>query len=215
MPEPLDPGGIERAGRCGGMETGAPEDFVGHPVADPREVLLHEENRFEWGPAAAFEETREAFQRKFLGKNARREGGPPRGRRGSLVEADAAEVAFVLEDEGARVLPEDEVVVFAWIVVRLVLAAEFAAHAEVDAEPEVVGKLEKHLLAAGLGGEKFFPGEQGLNSSGISIAEDPDFRADKSHAENGLAKSRVPLATAVFDFGEFRHGWLEDDGAKK
>lgn len=51
---------VQRAGRRGRVDLGAPEDFVGHPVADAREMFLHEEHGLERGAAAAFEEAGEA-----------------------------------------------------------------------------------------------------------------------------------------------------------
>ena len=125
------------------------------------------------------------------------------------METDAAEVAFILENEGAGVLTEDEMVVFARKIIRLILATEFTAHAEVNSEPEVSGKLEKHLFAAGLGGKKLFAGQEGLEGNGIRVAEDADLRSCKVDAKNGLSNPRVPLAAAVFDFGKFGHGFVE------
>ena len=205
LPEALGLRGFERAGGCGRMEAGAPEDFVGHPVADAREVFLHEEHGFERGAAAAFEEAGEARERKFLGKNAWGERRPPGGWFGALVEAHAAEVAFVLEDEGMGGLVEDEMIVLARGVVRKEFTAEFAAHAEMNAQPEIVGELEEHLFAAGLGGEEFFAGELGAKSGGVGVTEDADLGSGEANGKDGLAKTRVPLAAAVFDFGEFRH----------
>lgn len=121
------------------------------------------------------------------------------------MEAHAAEMAFVLEDEGVASLVEDEVVVLAGGVIGEGFAAEFAAHAEVDAQPEVVGELEEHLFAAGLGGEEFFAGELGAENGGVGVAENTDLGTSETDREDGLAEARIPLAAAVFDFGEFGH----------
>ena len=131
-----------------------------------------------------------------------------------MVQADAAEVALILENKGARVLAEDEMVVFARRIIWLILAAEFPAHAEVDTEPEVVGKLEKHLFAAGPGGEQLPAGQERLDGSGVRVAEDPDFGSCKVNVENDLADSRIPLAAAVFDFGKFGHGFVDGKGVE-
>ncbi len=70
LPEPSDLIRDERAGGIGRMEACAPKDFVGHPIPDAREMLLHEEHGLEWSAAAALEETREALQSEFVRKNA-------------------------------------------------------------------------------------------------------------------------------------------------
>ena len=131
------------------------------------------------------------------------------------MKTHAAEVAFILENESARILAEDQMVVFARRVVWLILAAEFAAHPEVDTEPEVPGKLKKHLFATGLGGKKLFAGQERLDRSGIRVAEDADFRSCKVHAENNLANSWIPLAATVFNFGKFGHRFAEEKGRAK
>ncbi len=77
----------------------SPKNFVGHPVADARKELLHEEERFEWGTGAAGADILEFFLTEFRGVEGGREDGPPtRGLRGE-GEADSAEEAGILKDE--------------------------------------------------------------------------------------------------------------------
>ena len=47
-------GGRERSGRALGMDGGAPEHLVGHPVADARKTFLHQQDGLDRGAAAAF-----------------------------------------------------------------------------------------------------------------------------------------------------------------
>jgi len=77
----------------------SPKNFVGHPVANARKELLHEEEGFEWGTGAAGANVFEFFLTEFWGVEGRREGGPPRRRLRRESEADPAEEAGVLEDE--------------------------------------------------------------------------------------------------------------------
>ena len=77
----------------------SPKNFVGHPVADARKELLHEEEGFEWGTRAAGADVFEFFLTEFRRVDGGREGGPPRRRLRRESEADPAEEAGVLEDE--------------------------------------------------------------------------------------------------------------------
>ena len=77
----------------------SPKNFVGHPVADAGEELLHEEKGFEWGTGAAGADILEFLLTEFRGVEWGREGGPPRrGLRGE-GKADSAEEAGILENE--------------------------------------------------------------------------------------------------------------------
>ena len=77
----------------------SPKNFVGHPVADAGEELLHEEKGFEWGTGAAGADIFESFFTELRGVEWGREGGPPRRRLRGEGEADSAEEAGILKDE--------------------------------------------------------------------------------------------------------------------
>ena len=77
----------------------SPKNFVGHPVADARKELLHEEEGFEWGAGAPGADISKFFLTEFWGVEGRREGGPPRRRLRGKGEADPAEEAGILKDE--------------------------------------------------------------------------------------------------------------------
>ena len=77
----------------------SPKNFVGHPVADARKELLHEEEGFERGTRAAGADITEFFLTEFCRVEWGREGGPPRRRLRGEGEADSAEEAGILKDE--------------------------------------------------------------------------------------------------------------------
>ena len=77
----------------------SPKNFVGHPVADAGEELLHEEKGFEWGTGAAGADIFESFFTELRGVEWGREGGPPRRRLRGEGEADSTEEAGILKDE--------------------------------------------------------------------------------------------------------------------
>ena len=188
------------------MDPGAPENFVGHPVADARKMVLHEQHCFDGRAAAALQKSRRAFVGELFGEHAGRERIPPGGRLGALVQTNAAKMPFVLKNERAAGLAKDEVIVFTRSFLGAGLAAQFAAHAQMNAQPEVGRKVEKHLFAASLGIEQALTGQELPQEISISVAEHADFGASDEHFQHGMVQTGIPLAAAVFDFGEFRHG---------
>ena len=85
----------------------SPKNFVGHPVADARKELLHEEEGFERGTGAAGADISEFFLTEFWGVDWGREGGPPRRRLRGEGEADPAEESGILKDERVTVGAKD------------------------------------------------------------------------------------------------------------
>ena len=57
-PEFFNLGGAEGAGGLPGVDGGAPENFVGHPVADAREAFLHEQDGFYRSTGATLQKRR-------------------------------------------------------------------------------------------------------------------------------------------------------------
>jgi len=68
-----------------GMELNSPEDLVGHPIADPGEDFLFEQERFDRGRSASLEETGDAGFGEPIGQNPWWKGVPPGWRRFSAV----------------------------------------------------------------------------------------------------------------------------------
>ena len=115
---------------------------------------------------------------------------------------DAAELARVVEDEGALFLVEDEMVVLG----RGVTGGsdgELAGHAEVQTEPEVLGEAEQHLFAGGFGGDEFLSGE--FREEGEVVAAEYAFVGVEMDAENFGTEAWIPLAAVIINLGEFRH----------
>ncbi len=77
----------------------SPKNFVGHPVADAGEKLLHEEEGFERSAGAAGADLLEFLLTEFRRVDGGREGGPPSRRLRGKGEADPAEKAGILKDE--------------------------------------------------------------------------------------------------------------------
>ncbi len=130
------------------MKGGAPENFVGHPVADSGKLFLHEQDGLDRSPASAFQKRRYGFDLELRGKDGRRNGGPPRGSVRTDGKLHPAEHPRIIEDQRAFLLPEHQVIVFAGLETRR-FDAQLAAHAEVKSEPGVATEMEKHLLGRG------------------------------------------------------------------
>jgi hypothetical protein len=108
--------GVDLGGRGAGGEAGAPEDFVGHPVADAGKGCLIEEEGLDGELGVAWEDVSEAGGSEGGLVGLRREIVP--GALGIfLVEEDAAELAVVVKDERLVVLIEHEVVVLGGLVI--------------------------------------------------------------------------------------------------
>jgi hypothetical protein len=80
-------------------ELGLPKNFVGHPVADAGEKLLHEEEGFERGAGAAGADLLEFLLTEFGRVERRGEVGPPRGGLRGEGEPDPAEEAGILKNK--------------------------------------------------------------------------------------------------------------------
>src|SRR5262249_15046704 len=79
--------------------------------------------------------------------NFRRVAFPPIRFISAVMESDAAELAWIGEDERTFALKKNEMIVFGWSVVRG-FDMDLAGHAEMNPEPVVVRKLEQHAFPA-------------------------------------------------------------------
>jgi len=80
-------------------KLGLPKNFVGHPVADAGEKLLHEKEGFERGAGAAGADLLQFLLTEFGRVERRGEVGPPRGGLRGEGEADPAEKAGILKNK--------------------------------------------------------------------------------------------------------------------
>ena len=115
---------------------------------------------------------------------------------------DATELTRVVKNKREIFLIEDEVVVPGGNMIGG-RDAQFAGHAEVQPEPEILGETEEHLFSGGFGADKFLAGEFRKKSEVIG-AEDAFFAVDMD-AENFGIQAGIPLAAVVIDLGEFGH----------
>jgi hypothetical protein len=120
------------------------------------------------------------------------------------MKLDAAEHARVFENQGGAGGFEDEVFVSGGHV-RKRCDAEVTAHAEVDAEPGIAGKVEEHLLRGGGRGEEFRAGERPAERGGVGAAEDFGVRMQLNCRDPPAGGGAVPALAEEFDLGEFGH----------
>ena len=90
--------------------------------------------------------------------NFRLAGLPPSRRILAVMETDAPELPRVAENERARFLLQDEMVMFAGAKAGQ-LDPQFAAHPEVNPQPVITGETKEHLLAPGNGALQSLPNE--------------------------------------------------------
>src|SRR6266581_5022523 len=97
---------------------------------------------------------------KFLVELARNDFGsaalPPIGFVRPMIKADPAELARVGENKRAFALKQNEMIVFAGSIIRL-LDPDLAGHAEMNSEAVVPGKFEEHPFSARVRAEQSLP----------------------------------------------------------
>lgn len=116
--------------------SGAPEDFVSHPVADAWKGFLHQQRSFHWDFATAREKI---LDQRTLEPGFVRLGGkiaPPSWRLFANVKLNASELARIVEHEGTLFLKKNEVIVFGWREVSG-FDEKFAGHAEMHTQPAI------------------------------------------------------------------------------
>jgi hypothetical protein len=118
-------------------------------------------------------------------------------------EADPAEEAGILKDEGAVRRVENQMVVFAGDMMRG-FRGKFSRHAEVDSQPNLRAKAEQHLFAVGLAGNHSSPRQPAKEFLGGGAAEHP-LAGMKMDAEDLFSPPGKPAAAEIKDLGEFRH----------
>jgi hypothetical protein len=194
------PGGTPR------MKAGLPENFVGHPIANPRKTSLQKQHGLDRSGAMAAEECFHDGKGKLPGEQGRRQTPPPRRRGAPAVKKHAAELARIAENKTSFGEAQDQVVVPG----RSERdgagqdGPEFARHAEVNSHPGVVGKAKEHLFAAGLRMQEPGAGESLPQDFRVDRAKN-SVRGVKMDGGNCLSSSHVPLFAKVFQFGQLGH----------
>ncbi len=196
-------GRTQRTGQTLGVDRRAPEDFVGHPVADAGKPFLHEQHGLDRRPGPAAQEGCDRLLRELVRDDGGRDFRPPRRRRLPHVEEHAAKHAGIVEDELPLLLHEDEVVVLGSGVVRR-LDAQLAAHAEVDTEPRVAAEMKEHLLRGRFRVEQGGAGQLLLQGRRARAAKNL-FPLVQAHGEHLGPMPGAPAFAEKFNFGEFGH----------
>src|SRR5260370_135654 len=80
---------------------------------------------------------------------------PPNGFVRPMIKPDSAELARVGENKRASALKQNEMIVFGRSIISR-LDPDFSGHAEMNAEPIILGKFEEHPFSARVRAEKFF-----------------------------------------------------------
>src|SRR5207248_4072164 len=143
------------------------------------------------------------FLIELLGNNFRSFAFPPIGFVAAVMKPDATELARIGEDQCAFTLEENQMIVLRWSVAG-VLHANFAGHAEMNAKPVIIRKLEEHSFSARLRANKFRAHQSSLKLINVLATEDPVPRV-QAKIDNLRADPGVPLFTKPFDLGELRH----------
>lgn len=138
-------GGVKVGTEFSGIDTHAPANFVGHPVADAGAGVLVEEERFEGLARVPFDEFANVGEGKFGILGLGRKFCP---RICAIMEHDATEHTVVIEDECRLSGSDNEVVVLLVFVIGR-RGRELAGHPEVDFEMKLRRESEEHTLAVG------------------------------------------------------------------
>ena len=138
-------GGVKVGTEFSGIDTHAPANFVGHPVADAGTGVLVEEERFEGLARVPLDEFANVGEGEFgiLGLGRKFRPGIC-----AIVEHDATEHTVVIEDECRLSGSDNEVVVLLVFVIGR-RGRELAGHPEVDFEMKLRRESEEHTLAVG------------------------------------------------------------------
>ena|SRR5437660_114408 len=82
---------------------------------------------------------------------------------------------------------------------------EFAGHAEVNAEPEISGKMKEHLFAESFRVEQVLADDFCAKLLRVRASKDSLVGVQCGRVDL-LVFSGVPLLAVIFDFGQFGHG---------
>lgn len=122
----------------------------------------------------------------------------------TIMEAHAAELTRVGEDQRAFALIQNQMIVFVRTKIRN-SDMYFASHAEMKSEPVVAGKFKEHSFAARRRSPQFFAGKIFLKFSHVRPAENPISRVHPD-IDNLVSNAGVPLFAIPFDLGQLWHG---------
>src|SRR5580765_2523344 len=136
-------------------------------------------------------------------EHPRRKTGPPGRRAGAEVKSNAAKLARVRKHQGPAGLAQHEMIVPGGAKARF-FHAQFSSHAQVQAEPGVIRKSEGHLFSMTLRMTENGARQSLLDGEGLRTPKD-SFGRVRMDRHDASAKSAIPLAAVIFNFGQFRH----------
>lgn len=82
---------------------------------------------------------------------------------------------------------------------------EPTGHAQVNAEPSIRAKAEKHLFAVGVGGVERAAANFSSEEGGGGLAKNT-FLGLEMDRDNFMSQANVPFFTKIFNFSKFGHG---------
>ncbi|MEY3492335.1 MAG: hypothetical protein RL309_1463 [Verrucomicrobiota bacterium] len=186
------------------MKARAPEHFVGHPIADAREALLHQQHRFNRRARSSTQEDLDDSDGEFGREDCWRDFLPPRRNADALPKLDATELPRV--DEGELLAAghcQLKVVVGCRLAVG-VAGFEATRHPKMHADPDITRKAKGHLLRRGEGFDQLRARERLTHRLHIQATSDPCLRIQE-YRRDLSSDARLPAATEIFDFSEFGH----------
>lgn len=135
---------IQPPGSCCGMQPGAPENFVGHPIAHAWEDALIKQEGFKRRTGPPGSVSGHQGHVEVARQNLRRQGLPPRGLGLMGIKPQGAEHPRIAENERASPLAKNQMIVPSGDMIRR-LRGQFAGHPEVQAQTRPL-ELKQHLL---------------------------------------------------------------------
>ena len=189
------------------MEARAPQDLVGHPIADAGKALLHQQHGLDGCARAATQEGAHDSDRKIVREDRRRNLLPPRRHARTLPKEDPPKLPRIDEDELLPAAHGEHKVVVLGRLARRIAAFQPAGHPEVHADPRIARKAERHLLGGRERFQQFRAHERLGHRRPIDTATHARFRI-QADLRDLAAEARIPAAAEIVDFGEFGHRLL-------
>ena|GEM_PF-2458624 len=120
-----------------------------------------------------------------------------------MVNTNPAELAWITKNKRLLLLLQNEMIMPPWMEAGC-LQPQASAHAEVEADPVLSGKNEKHLFAACFRAEEFLPDEPALKQARIDTPENT-FVAVQLHRDHPSPDPGIPSFAKKFHLGELGH----------
>lgn len=100
-----------------GVYTRTPKNLIRHPISHALEITLIKKQGFDWSAGMPVKSGMKNVFRECPAQHAGREICPPIGWGMTLVQTEATKLTGIAKNKGVLILPENEGVVFAGLVV--------------------------------------------------------------------------------------------------